>query len=112
MRTKFTPGPWEVSGEIGSIEIKAFVTDTRSSVYIHIDNGWEEDLPNANLISAAPDLYESCSEMTRVLSSLVRSMCEELDTDTLTRVLLGADERINGFGVRSKTAMTKARGEA
>ena len=60
MTTQYTPGPWIIyddsnDGKTNRIEIAA-----RGKTVAHIYHSVpEEDLPNANLIAAAPDLLEA-----------------------------------------------------
>jgi hypothetical protein len=91
METKtFTPGPWKFyddsnDGKTHRIEIVA-IGKTVARIYHSVP---EEDLPNALLISAAPDLYEALKEI--------------IDT-----------EWIGGKGgfVKARAALAKARGES
>lgn len=72
MTTQHTPGPWIVyddsnDGKTNRIEIAA-----RGKTVAHIYHSVpEEDLPNANLIAAAPDLLEELKKMCRAYVNLL-----------------------------------------
>jgi len=64
MSTQHTPGPWVVyddsnDGKTNRIEIAA-LGKTVARIYHSVP---EEDLPNARLIAAAPDLLEALLEL-------------------------------------------------
>jgi hypothetical protein len=67
METKFTPGPWNFyddsnDGKTNRIEIVA-VGKTIARIYHSVP---EEDLPNARLIAAAPEMLEALREIIAV----------------------------------------------
>lgn len=80
METKYTHGPWKrhptpVTGKPGSLigpwDDDKYYTDRRFRRYVASVNAAEtaeETIANCNLISAAPDLYETCKEMLEVLT--------------------------------------------
>jgi hypothetical protein len=61
-KAKHTPGPWKVSahGYDSPYLSKAYVEDEHGGPICGL---WEGDGPNARLIAAAPDLYESLLEI-------------------------------------------------
>lgn len=76
--TKFTPGPWVVADSLDFDNVSV-VMDTaidNPSSYI-TGNVWacdlwwdecdEEDIANAHLISAAPDMYEALEELLQLI---------------------------------------------
>ena len=64
---KHTPGKWTVkrAGYIGSYYIKEFVDRVESSDLKDFTPIGEEDEANANLISAAPDMYEALKNLIK-----------------------------------------------
>jgi uncharacterized membrane protein len=88
----YTPGPWVVyddsnDGKTNRIEIAA-LGKTIARIYQSVP---EKDLPNAHLISAAPDLYEALQEIVDA-------------TDT-------GWEHLDEMFTRARAALKKARGE-
>ena len=66
--TEFTPGPWEVNERLMySIEIKSTERELLADVF-KVQHG--DYVKNANLISAAPDMYEACKLMIDALGKL------------------------------------------
>lgn len=92
---KFTPGPWE--RRHGSLE-KNGKTILVSKANVSYPHGWEteESVANGNLISAAPDMYESLSVM-----------CELFLKALDNKPIRNADE----FYAAAQAALAKARGE-
>lgn len=71
MSTKHTPGPWSFyddsnDGKTNRIEIVA-IGKTVARIYHSVP---EEDLPNARLIAAAPDLLAACQKFMDGISIL------------------------------------------
>lgn len=91
--TKFTPGPWFIDGQ--GIGPKSFADDqsygiTMPVAYIE-EYDWPEDHgANANLIAAAPDLYEA------------------LETCLMYGAITGDDWVL----LKAENALAKARGKA
>lgn len=68
MTTQHTPGPWNFyddsnDGKTNRIEIVA-IGKTVARIYHSVP---EEDLPNARLIAAAPDLLEALQDIVKSL---------------------------------------------
>lgn len=78
MTTKYTPAPWfVVNGENGGIEIRS---DSRWGMVeiCLVDTGFNEpieseQISNARLISAAPELLEACKIIVDAFDSLSQS---------------------------------------
>lgn len=90
--TKHTPGPWDFyddsnDGKTNRIEIVA-LGKTVARIYQSVP---EEDLPNAKLIAAAPDLLEALKLADALLS--------------------GANMNANVVEQKVRLAITKATGE-
>ena len=65
--TKFTPGPWKATYDSQlQAAIEIYNTEDRTMVATLPDRGTVEAMPeieaNANLIAAAPDMYEALKE--------------------------------------------------
>jgi hypothetical protein len=69
---KYTPGPWWCNGD----PVVATVSGARSIAFTDTKGGGAEDVANARLIAAAPDLLEACVEAESMLES-VRSHIAE-----------------------------------
>ena len=65
METKHTPGPWEAEQLYAKGNDGKFVVISKTNYICVCDaiEGVEVNEPNADLISAAPDLLEACQEM-------------------------------------------------
>ena len=94
MIEKFTPGPWVANGD--KIETTSGILRSRIAI---IDDGAGIDDPdaNANLVSAAPDMYEA---LNRIYNKLLIS-----DRD-------GESHISEKDGEMALAALRKARGEA
>lgn len=96
MKTKFTPGPWELKKTTARLEV-AIPSNPRSSyAFSHIDGA------NAALITAAPEMYHDLHEA-------VVEMCFGCPSN-----LEGVDcliENNKCFVHRWKNTLKKARGE-
>ena len=57
--TKFTPGPWGVNtgGEV--------VCDVNDFQWVMAQSRGDDDLANAHLIAAAPELYEALADLVQ-----------------------------------------------
>ena len=109
MSEKFTKGPWGVSecrtketkyhphkGQewvMEMLEIAAFKKDSDKLVCVaRIDHRVnrlsidEEDIANANLIAAAPDMYEALEEVWRILDSTM-PLSRDNRADRIKRIL-------------------------
>ena len=99
-KTKFTRGPWEIflTGDERAIYIGTDLFGENSSVAATVDvdiYGKEsENLANANLISAAPELYEALDDLTEIAN---RGSVPDYVRDAINT---------------AKRALAKARGEA
>lgn len=63
--SKHTPGPWEIRTELGINNKHLLLIDGDNSSYCVCDVGAKrviENLSNARLIAAAPELLEACKE--------------------------------------------------
>lgn len=74
--TKFTPGPWEVHGEVEhNISRTTSVYICRSDepwpngqlAMVNTADGFGSQVANANLIAAAPELYEALEAIAAML---------------------------------------------
>lgn len=101
MPVKFTPGPWKAVLNTSPAAIPGHLIKTNDSVERPIAALWEgggtrgkpEQIANAQLISAAPELYEA-------LVWLISSIPHHEGDDNLTEPLAAAE-----------SALRKARGE-
>jgi hypothetical protein len=94
--SEFTPGPWRaISWEEKAIRIvpDAYIGPV-GEVFGHKGQPMQA---NANLIAAAPELYEACEEALATF--------EEMQTDKCSSMLL------DGMIVKLWAAIKKARGE-
>ena len=71
MTAKFTPGPWKATYDSQlQAAIEIYNTEDRIIVAVLPDRGTVEAMPeieaNANLIAAAPDMYEALETIERV----------------------------------------------
>ena len=111
---KHTPGPWSVSDRTsitavwpeGEVQIASMATSRWSDPNQHLNQRMFEQMPaNAMLIAAAPDLLDTCKELTMWLESARKIICDE-DVDE------GDDEEARDVIVRAKTAIAKAEGKS
>jgi hypothetical protein len=107
MESKHTPGPWTVyddsnDGKTGRIEIAA-IGKTVARIYNSVP---AQDLPNALLMAAAPDLLEALSNLE--LSANTVQYCFDRRPENFGTALtqLTADAK------RARDAIARARGEA
>lgn len=72
--TEFTKGPWVKSkhGRLEGADGQAIAISGLSVTIQHYDDG--EGIANANLIAAAPDMYEA---LKRVQTSIGGTVCEQ-----------------------------------
>jgi hypothetical protein len=92
--SEFTPGPWEVFNEgLGSYKVSKCDAWLGSSTL----RTNEENLANANLIAAAPELYEALTELYQIQAV---SIDEPWDDD---RYFVAME--------KAEAALKKARGE-
>lgn len=97
--SKHTPGPWRILEGDSVVAVHAVqraICDTRGTPY------WQqfksEDLANARLIAAAPELFDAIKEMLRW----------RLPHDRAFTVTEGSRRAFDGL----RDALSKARGEA
>lgn len=90
MERKWTPGPWWINGQ----------KSVRGPDFEYIANAnWKNGKANAQMIAAAPDLYQALEEMVNE------------QVDYMTRNALGDPEK--QFSIKlARAALAKARGEA
>ena len=97
--TKFTPGPWIVM-ERAVVAVRRFVIAEVFSDPLKKDSlAIEESKANLNLIAAAPDLFEALENLEPYLDAIV---CY---ASTIT------EHPPNGFILKARAALAKARGE-
>ena len=92
MNEKWTPGPWRVSG------VEVIIPDGPFNSCAYAGTK-----PNANLISAAPDLVDSIDPDT--LDAIADEIGEEFKHTARAASL-------RGIAKRQRAALAKARGEA
>ena len=92
--TKFTKGPWKATYDSqlrAAIEI--YNTEDRILVAVLPDRGTIEAMSeieaNANLIAAAPDMYEALEEVWRIVESNM-SLSRDNRADRIKRILCKA----------------------
>jgi len=103
-KTQFTPGPWSVFyTKSGQTVIGVGQEKTGDGITDHNFALWQSGKirkANANLIAAAPDLYDALDGMTKAYKAL----CELTDVDY---------HKLKGTRCeRALTALAKARGES
>lgn len=90
---KFTKGPWKATydSQLQAL-IEIYNTEDRI-IAVLPDRGTVEAMPeieaNANLIAAAPDMYEALEEVWRILDSTM-PLSRDNRADRIKRVLLKA----------------------
>ena len=68
MDTKFTPGPWEVSGKVAKLGPDNYLTVIAPDRWVaHVLDGCEKSEEDARLIAAAPDLHDSIRDLLAYL---------------------------------------------
>jgi len=94
MSEKFTKGPWKATYDSqlqSAIEI--YNEEDRIMVAVLPDRGTVEAMPeieaNANLIAAAPDMYEALEEVWRILDSTM-PLSRDNRADRIKRILCKA----------------------
>lgn len=66
----YTPGPWVVNGAGGSLSVVARLKPAGVLVSAYREPAENEEIPNARLIVAAPELLEAAKEAMKTLTSL------------------------------------------
>ncbi len=96
--TKFTPGPWTATGDkIHQASLDASVIAGRIA---HVDRGCHrQDMANAHLIAAAPDLFAALDAICGDLANFTGAPSDYADW-------------INPRFRAGRAALAKARGEA
>jgi hypothetical protein len=106
--SKFTKGPWEWFAEL---QIKFLKSSSTGQGFAHTAGLTEPtDTANANLIAAAPDLYESLTETRNALAAACRIIVANEITDEFLTETYACGLK-DGVGVRADAALAKARGE-
>jgi len=74
METKFTPGPWEIEGE--GQEVVGILASGHNHFIAKL-SGWAQPQQdrNARLIASAPDLFEACEYLEKVLLLIEKTNC-------------------------------------
>ena len=91
---KFTKGPWtaKYDPQLRAL-IQIYNTEDRVMVAVLPDRGTVEAMPeieaNANLIAAAPDMYEALEEVWRILDSTM-PLSRDNRADRIKRILCKA----------------------
>ena len=91
MSEKFTKGPWTATydSQLQAL-IEIYNTEDRVMVAVLPDRGTIEAMPeieaNANLIAAAPDMYEALEEVWRILDSTM-PLSRDNRADRIKRIL-------------------------
>jgi hypothetical protein len=117
-RTTYTPGPWACTTRQGSWDWVVYKADDPNIEICQLFHDGTEfnDLgeANANLISAAPDLYATAAHLLDMIDAQERERTptpkRESNDDANSR-----DERDQVFGdavERLRAALAKARGES
>ena len=94
MSEKFTKGPWKATYDSQlQAAIEIYNTEDRVMVAVLPDRGTVEAMPeieaNANLIAAAPDMYEALEEVWRILDSTM-PLSRDNRADRIKRILCKA----------------------
>ena len=114
--TTHTPGPWRIEGEFDADTGVSVVSDLGGGTGLICELGpwcgeWDEnEIADALLIAAAPDLLASLKETkdaAAVLMLLIADFARIYEID----LELMIDQRLfDGFGVRAQAAIAKAEG--
>lgn len=102
MSNKFTPGPWQVTRERWRIEIRQVNPQSGLTGYIASLESKTQDIRDANLIAAAPDLYEALIALT----DFPEGFFDRSPDNPVTITVLGGDL------IAARAALKKARGES
>ena len=91
---KFTKGPWKATYDSQlQTAIEIYNTEDRVMVAVLPDRGTVEAMPeieaNADLIAAAPDMYEALEEVWRILDSTM-PLSRDNRADRIKRILCKA----------------------
>ena len=91
MSEKFTKGPWKATYDSQlQTAIEIYNTEDRVMVAVLPDRGTIEAMSeieaNANLIAAAPDMYEALEEVWRILDSTM-PLSRDNRADRIKRIL-------------------------
>lgn len=94
---KWTPGPWVIEGRPPNMKVffSGTIPGNRRSPCMMLDDDQEA---NANLIAAAPDLFEALETLLRKFKNCARSHGND-------------DETIEEATAPTRAALAKARGE-
>ena len=94
-RLTHTPGPWWVDNRRphGALQIQGRHRGPGSSFCVASVNYYEDDAANANLIAAAPDLYQICKE---VLDWVHGKRAGDCITNDITQRLVSAINKVEG----------------
>jgi hypothetical protein len=97
MSVNFTPGPWQKNAyyvEAVAFNEKGYRKDICETIRIKgIDDVAEA---NANLISAAPELYWYCDHIYKVLTGRIKSVNKEIEHTVLLKKVTEALNKAEG----------------
>lgn len=102
----FTPGPW-IFGKRSDGSLWLSLGDPKTGP--HYQGDLVASVDDARAIVATRDLYEALDETVGAITAVMRALAEE-DEAVVNRVTSAA-VAFNGFGVRARAALAKARGE-
>lgn len=109
---KFTKGPWQVVKVWKGFEICPVANNGQYLVALVNNAGNENNEANANLIAAAPDIYESLRQMIDRFDSDTAKMCDDItDETTVGAMIRYSVERREDWVRPHRAALAKARGE-
>lgn len=86
----FTKGPWKSEDcTPGESEGLCFAIKSEDTVIARTTDGWNEARANARLIAAAPELFEQCKLLEKVLTEAIMSgdSGADLELDQLRELL-------------------------
>ena len=109
--TKFTKGPWRATYDSQlQAAIEIYNTEDRVMVAVLPDRGTIEAMSeieaNANLIAAAPDMYEALEHLRVAAQKVCDDFCCGAGCSQDAR-----DCKLEGGLIRAEIALRKARGE-
>lgn len=118
--TKFTPGPWAIDPATRPAEVCTIYglpeseTDGQGFAYVRGALGYweaeeEENMANAHLIAAAPELYEALVEAEK---DLVAAQVNARRAAAHDPAWAGVSEAIQPSVDRARAARARARGES
>lgn len=87
--SKHTSGPWTVGDEVRNKQVHVYAPQWRVTGYVPVRaTSVEEDMANARVMAAAPDLLEACKKASTCASipdyvmDVIRTAIEKAERDS------------------------------